>query len=78
MAAESNARPLFNKGNFEMDDAKQPKDIKKVRGKPFKKGESGNLGGKLPGTRNAATLMAEALLDGLGRLWLWLPGLRLP
>jgi hypothetical protein len=37
---------------------------KKVRGKPFKKGQSGNPGGKLKGTRNAATLAAEALLDG--------------
>ncbi len=34
------------------------------RGRPFEKGRSGNPAGKLPGTRNKATLAAEALLDG--------------
>jgi hypothetical protein len=43
---------------------KDTKKKKKVRGKPFRKGQSGNPAGKLKGTRNAATLAAEALLDG--------------
>jgi len=34
-----------------------------VRGRPFVKGQSGNPAGKLPGTRNKATLLAESLLD---------------
>jgi Family of unknown function (DUF5681) len=34
------------------------------RGRPFRKGMSGNPRGKAPGTRNRATLAAEALLDG--------------
>lgn len=48
-------------------DFTEPKDKKKskaVRGRPFQKGQSGNPGGKLKGTRNAAALAAEALLDG--------------
>ena len=36
----------------------------KVRGKPFEKGNSGNPAGKAKGTRNAATLALEAMLDG--------------
>ena len=35
-----------------------------ARGRPFEKGRSGNPGGRLPGSRNRATLAAEALLDG--------------
>ena len=35
-----------------------------ARGRPFEKGQSGNPGGRLPGSRNRATLAAEALLDG--------------
>ena len=34
------------------------------RGKPFKKGKSGNPGGRPKGARNKATMMAEALFDG--------------
>jgi hypothetical protein len=34
------------------------------RGRPFPKGTSGNPAGKRPGTRNRATMAAEALLDG--------------
>lgn len=37
---------------------------KKSRGKPFRKGISGNPKGKRKGTRNAATVAAESLLDG--------------
>ena len=58
--------PVVNKGDFEMDGS-EPKTltvVKKKRGKPFKKGESGNKLGKRRGTRNKATLAAEALLDG--------------
>jgi hypothetical protein len=34
------------------------------RGKPFRKGVSGNPAGKPKGTRNRATMLAEQLLDG--------------
>jgi hypothetical protein len=34
------------------------------RGRPFAKGRSGNPGGRAKGSRNRATLAAEALLDG--------------
>jgi hypothetical protein len=37
---------------------------KKQRGKPFARGQSGNPLGRPRGTRNRATLAAEALLDG--------------
>lgn len=37
---------------------------RKQRGKPFQPGQSGNPAGKARGTRNAATLALEALLDG--------------
>ena len=37
---------------------------RKQRGKPFRKGESGNPAGKAPGTRNKATRAIQALLDG--------------
>ena len=37
---------------------------KKQRGRPFKKGQSGNPKGKPKGVRNKATLAAEILLDG--------------
>ena len=49
-----------------MDFAKpnDTKETKIVRGRPFQKGHSGNRKGKRKGTRNAATLAAEALLDG--------------
>jgi Family of unknown function (DUF5681) len=36
----------------------------RTRGKPFRRGQSGNPAGKAPGTRNRATLIAERLLDG--------------
>jgi len=36
----------------------------KQRGRPFKPGQSGNPAGRPPGSRNAATMAAEALLDG--------------
>jgi hypothetical protein len=39
------------------------KQAKRIHGR-FKKGVSGNPGGKLPGTRNATTLMAEQLMEG--------------
>jgi hypothetical protein len=34
------------------------------RGRPFQKGQSGNLAGRPPGSRNHTTLVAEALLQG--------------
>jgi hypothetical protein len=36
----------------------------KQRGKPFRKGQSGNPAGKPKGTKHMATRVAEALLDG--------------
>jgi Family of unknown function (DUF5681) len=36
----------------------------KQRGRPFRKGQSGNPAGKQRGTRHKATLAIEALLDG--------------
>ncbi len=36
----------------------------KQRGRPFKKGKSGNPAGRSRGSRNKATLAIEALLDG--------------
>lgn len=36
----------------------------KPRGRPFKKGQSGNPRGRAAGSRNKASLAAEALLDG--------------
>lgn len=36
---------------------------KKVRGRPFPKGRSGNPAGKRPGTRHRATVLAEELLS---------------
>jgi hypothetical protein len=40
-----------------------------VRGRPFERGQSGNPAGRPPGSRNRATLIAEALLEGeAGRL----------
>ncbi len=36
----------------------------KQRGKPFKPGQSGNPAGKPKGTKNRATVMAQALFDG--------------
>lgn len=36
----------------------------KQRGRPFAKGRSGNPQGRPPGARNAATVLAEQLLDG--------------
>ena len=36
----------------------------KQRGRPFQKGRSGNPLGRPPGARNAATVLAERILDG--------------
>ena len=59
-------KPVVNKEIFEMDEfePKDTKDAKKPRGRPFKKGRSGNPAGKAQGTRNSATLAAETLLEG--------------
>jgi hypothetical protein len=40
------------------------KTASKQRGRPFPKGHSGNPRGRPPGARNAATMLAEQLLDG--------------
>ena len=44
--------------------AKAANTAKTQRGRPFVKGQSGNPAGKPKGTRHAATLAAESLLDG--------------
>jgi Family of unknown function (DUF5681) len=38
--------------------------VRKQRGRPFPKGQSGNPAGKPKGTRHKATRAMEALLDG--------------
>jgi len=40
------------------------KTTKKQRGRPFEKGQSGNPKGRPQGSRNAATILAQNLLDG--------------
>src|SRR4051812_29118501 len=40
------------------------KTVEKQRGKPFRKGQSGNPNGRPKGARNATTLALETLLDG--------------
>jgi len=40
--------------------------LEPVRGRPFLKGQSGNPAGRPVGSRNKATLLAEALLEGQG------------
>jgi Family of unknown function (DUF5681) len=40
------------------------KSQRRVRGRPFAKGQSGNPAGRRPGCRNKATRAAELLLDG--------------
>ena len=42
------------------------KTDKRQRGKPFKKGTSGNPSGRPQGSRNKASLAIESLLDGQG------------
>ncbi len=42
------------------------KTAKKQRGKPFAPGQSGNPNGRPAGSRNAATLAIDAMLDGEG------------
>jgi hypothetical protein len=39
------------------------KQQKKGRGRPFRKGQSGNPAGRVVGSRNKATLIAEAMLE---------------
>ena len=40
------------------------KTVGKQRGKPFVKGQSGNPNGRPEGSRNRATILAQALFDG--------------
>ena len=40
------------------------KTAEKQRGRPFKKGQSGNPSGRLQGSRNKVTLAVEAFLEG--------------
>jgi hypothetical protein len=47
-----------------MSNSVSPKPPGRARGRPFEKGRSGNPGGRLPGSRNKATLAAAALLEG--------------
>src|SRR5271168_2649301 len=47
-----------------MSDLLSLKRPRRVRGRPFEKGRSGNPGGRRRGSRNKATLAAAALLAG--------------
>ena len=47
-----------------MADGVLPKLPRRVRGRPFKKGRSGNPAGRRTGSRNKATIAAAALLAG--------------
>ncbi len=47
-----------------MSNSVSPKPPGRARGRPFEKGRSGNPAGRLPGSRNKATLAAAALLEG--------------
>jgi Family of unknown function (DUF5681) len=40
------------------------KQRRRAGGRPFQKGQSGNLAGRPPGSRNRTTLAAESLLEG--------------
>lgn len=48
------------------DAAKTVNQERKVRGRPFRRGESGNPAGRPVGARNKITMAAQALLDGEG------------
>jgi len=43
---------------------KQQKQRQAARGRPFAKGQSGNLAGRPPGSRSKVTMAAEVLLEG--------------
>jgi len=45
---------------------KTAKNSKRVRGRPFQKGQSGNPAGRPRGSMNRATIAAEVMLDGKG------------
>ena len=47
-----------------MDEVVSQTPAEPVRGRPFRKGQSGNPRGRRYGSRNRATLAAAALLDG--------------
>src|SRR5436190_819960 len=50
-----------NRLQMQQKSAEKPKGL--PRGRSFLKGQSGNPGGKRPGTRNRATIIAEEMLD---------------
>src|SRR5438067_8704577 len=50
-----------NRLQMQQKSAEKPKGL--PRGRSFLKGQSGNPGGKRPGTRNRATIVAEEILD---------------
>ena len=59
-------QPSVSEGSPEPADGCCPVAVaasERVRGRPFPPGVSGNPAGRLPGTRNRATMAAEALLD---------------
>jgi hypothetical protein len=57
--------PLVINSDADMKEAMSAETTaSKQRGRPFPKGRSGNPRGRPPGARNAATLLAEQLLDG--------------
>src|SRR5437762_5020681 len=50
-----------NRLQMQQKSAEKPKGL--PRGRSFLKAQSGNPGGKRPGTRNRATIIAEEMLD---------------
>lgn len=56
----------FRKGKNAVPNGSADKTVKKQRGRPFQPGQSGNPNGRPAGSRNAATLAIDALLDGEG------------
>ena len=50
-----------NRLQMQQKSTEKPKGL--PRGRSFLKGQSGNPGGKRPGTRNRATIIAEEMLD---------------
>jgi hypothetical protein len=62
--SEKNDEIRVSIDDYCLDDIPAEKTAKKQRGRPFLKGQSGNVTGRPPGSRNKATLIVEQLLEG--------------